>query len=262
MTVKGNDNKYASFGLQDKIAIVTGASQGIGKTLAHGLAQAGVHVALVSRTRPMLEAVAQEIETLDRRTLVVPTDLRNVSEIREMVSQVHDHFGRIDILINNAAWTDTRPALEVTEEEWDQTIDTSLKGLFFAAQSVALIMIEQGGGKIINIGSTLGKVAFAGRAVYSAAKGGVHQLTRSLAYEWAEKGISVNSLAPCVTETPTRRNLFSQESYRNWVVNEMFPIRRWAQPEDLVGATLFLCSDLSQMVVGHVLLVDGGWTIH
>lgn len=262
MAVTDKDNQYASFGLQDKIAIVTGASQGIGKTLAYTLAEAGVHVALVSRTQSALEAVAEEIEALGRRALVVPTDLRNVPEIRKMVRRVHEHYGRIDILINNAAWTDTRPALEVTEEEWDQTIDTSLKGLFFAAQAVAPIMMEQGGGKIINIGSTLGKVAFAGRAVYSAAKGAVHQLTRSLAYEWAEEGISVNAMAPCVTETPTRRNLFSQESYRDWVVNEMFPVRRWAQPEDLVGATLFLCSDLSEMVVGHVLMVDGGWTIH
>lgn len=256
------NNRYESFGLQDQVAIVTGASQGIGEALAYGLAEAGAHVALVSRTREKLEEVAQEIEARGRQALVVPADLRNVSEIHAMVRQVHEHFERVDILINNAAWTDTRPALEVTEEEWDRTMDTSLKGVFFAAQAVAPIMMAQGKGSIVNIGSTLGVVAFAGRPVYGAAKAGVHQLTRCLAYEWAETGIRVNSMAPCVTETPTRQNLFSNPEYREWVTTEMFPIRRWAQPEDLVGATLFLCSDMAAMMVGHVMLVDGGWTIH
>jgi 2-dehydro-3-deoxy-D-gluconate 5-dehydrogenase len=255
-------NRYESFGLQDRVAIVTGASQGIGKALAEGLAEAGAHVALVSRTRETLEKAARELETWGQQALVVPTDLRNVAEIWEMVRQVHNHFGRIDILINNAAWTDTRPALEVTEDEWDRTMDTSLKSVFFASQAVASHMIEQGKGSIVNVGSTLGVVAFAGRPVYGAAKAGVHQLTRCLAYEWAEKGIRVNSMAPSVTETPTRQNLFSNPEYREWVTREMFPIRRWAQPEDLVGATLFLCSDMAAMMVGHVMLVDGGWTIH
>lgn len=256
------NNRYESFGLQDRVAIVTGASQGIGKALADGLAEAGAHVALVSRSREKLEEAAQEIAARGSQPLVAPADLRSVYAIREMVRQVHDHFGRIDILINNAAWTDTRPALEVSEDEWDRTMDTSLKSVFFAAQAVAPIMIEQGKGSIVNIGSTLGVVAFAGRPVYGAAKAGVHQLTRCLAYEWAEKGIRVNSMAPCVTETPTRQNLFSNPEYREWVTREMFPIRRWAQPEDLVGATLFLCSDMAAMMVGHVMLVDGGWTIH
>jgi NAD(P)-dependent dehydrogenase (short-subunit alcohol dehydrogenase family) len=255
-------NNYEIFGLQDKIAIVTGASQGIGQALAMGLAQAGVHVALVSRTQSALEKVAADIEALGRKALVVPTDLRDVVQIRAMVKKVHETFGQINILINDAAWTDTVPALEVTEAEWDQTLDTSLKGVFFTSQAVAPIMIEQGGGKIINIGSTLGKVAFANRPVYAAAKAGVHQLTRALAYEWASKGISVNAVAPCVTETPTRRNLFENPDYREWATGQMLPIGRWAQPDDFIGATLFLCSDLSGMVVGHILMVDGGWTIH
>lgn len=255
-------NKYESFGLQDKIAIVTGASRGIGRALARGLAEAGAHIALVSRTQSKLEEVAKEIETLGRQALVVPTDLQDIAQIQEMVKKVHAHFGRIDILINNAAWTDTVPALEVTEEEWDQTLDTSLKGVFFTAQAAAKIMIEQGGGKIVNTGSTLAVTAFKNRPVYAAAKAGVHQLTRALALEWASKGISVNSIAPCITETATRRHLFEQPGYKEWVTGQMLPIGRWAQPEDMVGATLFLCSDLSAMVVGHNLMVDGGWTIH
>jgi 2-deoxy-D-gluconate 3-dehydrogenase len=255
-------NKYESFGLQDQIAIVTGASQGIGQVLAVALAEAGAHVALVSRRQAELEEVAKQVEVLGRKALVAPADLRDVTQIRKMVRQVHQHFGQINILINNAAWTDTVPALEVTEAEWDQTIDTSLKGAFFTSQAVAPLMIEQGKGKIVNIGSTLGVVAFAGRPVYAAAKAGLHQLTRALAYEWAAQGISVNAVAPCITETPTRRNLFKRPGYKEWATGQMLPIGRWAQPEDLIGATLFLCSPLSDMVVGHIIMVDGGWTIH
>jgi len=254
--------KWESFGLKDQVAIVTGASQGIGRALAIGLAEAGVHIALVSRNRSALEQAAAEIEALGSKALIFPTDIRDVSKIRTMVGQVHEAFGRIDILINNAAWTATVDALEVTEEEWDQTVDTSLKAMFFISQAVARIMISKGRGKIVNIGSTFGQVAFKGRSVYAAAKAAVHHLTRALAYEWASKGIQVNAVAPCVTETPTRRDLFQRPGYKEWATGEMLPIGRWAQPEDFVGATLFLCSSLSDMVVGHVLMVDGGWTIH
>lgn len=252
----------SSFGLEDQVAIVTGASQGIGRTLAIALAQAGADVALVSRTRSDLEAVASEIEAAGRQGLVIPTDIQDVSQIRTMVDTVHKTFGKIDILINNAAWTATVEALEATEEEWDQTLDTSLKAIFFASQATARIMIQQGRGKIVNVGSTLGRTAFAKRSVYGAAKAGVHQLTRVLALEWAAKGIGVNAVAPCITETPTRRELFERPGYKEWATGQMLPIGRWAQPEDLIGATLFLCSSLSDMVVGHVLMVDGGWTIH
>ena len=253
---------YGSFGLKDRVAIGTGASQGIGRTLAVALAQAGVHTALVSRTRSVLDEVAQDIHGLGRKSLVLPTDLQDVSQIQSMVQEVHKAFGRIDILINNAAWTATVEALEVTEGEWDQTLDTCLKAVFFASQAAARIMVEQGGGKIVNIGSTFGQVTFKGRSVYAAAKAGLHHLTRALAYEWASKGINVNAVAPCVTETPTRRELLQRPGYKEWATGQMLPIGRWAQPEDFIGSILFLCSSLSDMVVGHVLMVDGGWTIH
>jgi len=248
---------WNSFGLKDQTAIVTGASQGIGRTLAIALAQAGADVALVSRTRSDLQAVAGEIEATGRKALVIPADLQDVAQIRKLVDEVHTTFGKIDILINNAAWTATVEALEATEEQWDQTFDTSLRAVFFACQAVAKIMIQQGRGKIVNIGSTLGRTAFARRSVYGAAKAGVHHLTRVLALEWAAKGINVNAVAPCITETPTRRELFERPGYKEWATGQMLPIGRWAQPEDL-----FLCSSLSDMVVGHILMVDGGWTIH
>jgi 2-deoxy-D-gluconate 3-dehydrogenase len=254
--------KYASFGLADQVAVVTGASQGIGRTIAIGLAEAGCHVALVSRTVPKLEEVAAEIEAMGRKALVVPTDLTDVGQIQTMATQVHQTFGQINILVNNAAWTDTVPAIEVTEAEWDKTLGTSLKGLFFTSQAVGGIMIEQGRGKIINVGSTFGKVGFRGRSVYAAVKAGVHHLTRALALEWASHGVYVNAIGPCATETPTRREIFARPGFRDWLTGEMLPIGRWAQPEDMVGAVLFLSSHLSDMVVGHVLMVDGGWTIH
>lgn len=255
-------DKYASFGLSDQVALVTGASQGIGRIFAVGLAEAGCDVALVSRTMSKLEEVAAEVEALGRKALVVPTDLTDVGQIQSMTAKVHETFGQINVLVNNAAWTDTVPALEVTEEEWDRTLGTSLKGLFFTSQAVAPIMIEQGRGKIINVGSTFGKVAFRGRSVYAAVKAGVHHLTRALAYEWAPHGVYVNAIGPCATETPTRREIFARPGFKEWVTGEMLPIGRWAQPEDMLGAVLFLASPLSDMVVGHVLMVDGGWTIH
>jgi len=255
------NNKWKSFGIEDQVAIVSGASEGIGRTLAVALAEAGAHVALASRTQTTLEQVASEVEALGRQALVVPTDLTDVAQIRALVAKVHARFGKIDILINNAAWTATVEALQVTEEQWDRTLDTSLKAQFFLAQAVAQIMIKQGHGKIVNLGSNLAEVAFRGRSVYSAAKAGVHHLTRALANEWAPKGIHVNCVAPCITETPTRRELFERPGYKDWAL-EQLPIGRWAQPADLIGATLFLCSSLSDMVVGHILMVDGGWTIH
>lgn len=255
------NEKWKSFGLEDKVAIVSGASEGIGRTLAVALAEAGAHVAIASRSQHALEEVASEIKALDREALVVPTDLREVDQIRALANKTFTHFGQIDILINNAAWTATVEALQVTEEQWDQTLDTSLKAPFFLAQAVAAIMIEQGQGKIVNIGSNLAEVAFKGRCVYSAAKAGMHHLTRALANEWAIKGINVNCVAPCITETPTRRELLQRPGYKDWAL-EQLPVGRWAQTEDLIGATLFLCSSLADMVVGHILMVDGGWTIH
>jgi 2-deoxy-D-gluconate 3-dehydrogenase len=255
------NEKWKSFGLEDQVAIVTGASEGIGRTLAIALADAGAHVAVASRTQTNLEDVASEIEKLGRQALVVPTDLREVGQMRNLVTKSKTCFGKVDILINNAAWTATVDALDVTEEQWDQTLDTSLKAYFFMAQMVAPIMMAQGRGKIVNIGSNLAEVAFRGRSVYSAAKAGVHHLTRALANEWAFQGIHVNSVAPCITETPTRRELLQRPGYKDWALQQL-PIGRWAQPEDLIGATLFLCSDLSDMMAGHILMVDGGWTIH
>ena len=173
-----------------------------------------------------------------------------------------NRFGRIDILVNNAGWTGTGPALDVTEDEYDKTMDASVKSVFFACQAAAKVMIPQGGGRIINIGSNFGEIAFKGRAAYAAAKAAVHHMSRALSLEWADKGVLVNVVAPCITETESRKNILERPGYKEWATQQMIPRGRWNQPEDLVGAVLFLSSDLSDMVVGHVLMVDGGWTLH
>jgi 2-dehydro-3-deoxy-D-gluconate 5-dehydrogenase len=256
---------YSSFGLKDKIAIVTGASQGIGRAIAIGLAQAGAHLVLAKHPEGRhaeIKEVKAEIEALGRRAEIVTTDVSDVAQVRALMDKTKETFGRIDILVNNAGWTGNSMALDTTEEEFDGTMDSSLKSVFFACQAAARIMIPQGRGKIINIGSNFGVVAFKSRSVYAAAKAAVHHLSRALSLEWASQGVSVNVVAPCITETATRKVILERPGYKEWATTQMLPAGRWNQPEDLVGAVLFLSSHLSEMVVGHVLMVDGGWTIH
>jgi NAD(P)-dependent dehydrogenase (short-subunit alcohol dehydrogenase family) len=256
---------YASFGLKEKVAIVTGASQGIGRAIALGLAQAGADLVLAKHPVGSMDAIEQvrsEIQAMGRSALIVPTDVSHVAQINALMETAKAKFGRIDILVNNAGWTGTTPALDVTEDEYDKTMAASLKSVFFACQAAAKIMIPQGGGRIINIGSNFGVVGFKQRSVYAAAKAGVHHLSRALSLEWAHAGVVVNVVAPCITETESRKNILERPGYKQWATETMIPRGRWNQPEDLVGAVLFLASDLADMVVGHVLMVDGGWTIH
>lgn len=256
---------YSSFGLKDRIAIVTGASQGIGRAIAVGLAQAGAHLVLAKHpggSMAEIETVKSEIEGLGRRAIVVLTDVSQPAQLTALMDAAKTEFGRIDILVNNAGWTGTTDALDVTEEEYDKTMASSLKSVFFACQAAARIMIPQGGGRIINIGSNFGVVGFKKRSVYAAAKAAVHHLSRALSLEWAHDGVVVNVVAPCITETASRKNILERPGYKEWATGEMIPRGRWNQPEDLVGAVLFLASNMADMVVGHVLMVDGGWTIH
>jgi NAD(P)-dependent dehydrogenase (short-subunit alcohol dehydrogenase family) len=257
---------YSSFQLKDKVAIVTGPSQGIGRAIAIGLAQAGAHLVLAEHPayhQDLLKQVKCDIEAMGRMALVVPTDIADVGQIRAMVDKAKETFGRVDIMVNNASWTCTGPALDVTEEDYDHTLDTTVKGVFFACQAAARVMLPQGGGRIINIGSNFAISAFKTRAIYSGAKAAVHQLSRALSLEWARDGVVVNVVAPCITETASRRPILERPGYKEWATQDKLASGRWNQPEDLVGAVLFLASpQLSAQVVGHVLYVDGGWTIH
>lgn len=257
---------YSSFQLQDKIAVVTGPSQGIGRAIAVGLARAGAHLVLAEHPdlhQQALQELRCEIEGMGRKTLLAPTDVGDVSQIRAMVEKAVEVFGRLNVMVNNASWTCTGPALDATEEDYDRTMDTNAKNVFFACQAAARVMIPQGGGRIINIGSNFAISAFRTRAIYAGAKAAVHQLSRALSLEWAKQGVVVNVVAPCITETPSRKPILERPGYKEWVTSDKLPSGRWNQPEDLVGAVLFLASpQLSAQVVGHVLMVDGGWTIH
>jgi len=204
---------YSAFGLTDKIAVVTGASQGIGRAIALGLAEAGAHLVLAKHPQGRQEEIATvkgEIEALGRKAIVVPTDVSKVEDVNAMIARAKAEFGRVDILVNNAGWTGTTPAIDVTEDEYDRTMAASLKSVFFACQAAARVMIPQGGGKIINIGSNFGVVAFQGRSVYAAAKAGVHHLSRALSLEWAKQGVIVNVVAPCITETDSRKVILAR----------------------------------------------------
>lgn len=248
-------------GIRGRVAIVTGSSQGIGADIARGLAREGAVVMLASRSLAANQRLRSEIEGQGGQAFPILVDVSRLDSIQAMVDQVVQRCGRIDILVNNAAWTSTVPVLEETEDNWNRTIDTSLKGTFFCAQRVGRVMARQGRGVIVNLSSTLGQVVFKNRAIYAAAKGGVNQLTRAFALELGPHGVRVNAVAPCLTETPTRGNLTADASFVAWA-RSMLPLGRWAQSSDLVGPVLFLASDLSAMMTGHVLMVDGGWTIH
>jgi NAD(P)-dependent dehydrogenase (short-subunit alcohol dehydrogenase family) len=257
---------YSSFGLNNKIAIVTGASQGIGRAIALGLAQAGAHLVLAKYPGPRMDEIKQlqqEIEALGRKALIVLTDVNKVEDCRALIDQTVATFGRVDILVNNASWTGTGDAIDVTEEEYDKTFDATVKSVFFASQAAGRVMLKQdSGGRIIHIGSNFGEIAFKKRAIYAAAKAAVHHMAKALSLEWAHKGVLVNTVAPCITETESRKNILERPGYREWATQEMIPRGRWNQPEDLVGAVLFLSSPFADMIVGHTLMVDGGWTIH
>jgi 2-deoxy-D-gluconate 3-dehydrogenase len=255
---------YTSFGLTDKVAIVSGASQGIGKAIALALAQAGAHLVLAkhpSGRQDEIKQVQAEIEGLGRKALIVMTDVADVGQVNALIDKTKETFGRIDILVNNASWTGNSMAIDVTEEEFDKTMSASVKSVFFACQAAARVMIPQGSGKIINLGSNFGVVAFPSRSVYAAAKAAVHHLSRALSVEWAKYGVAVNVVAPCIVETESRKVILERPGYKEWATKTMLPVGRWNQPEDLIGAVLFLSSHLSDMVVGHVLMVDGGWTL-
>jgi len=199
---------------------------------------------------------------MGRQARIVLTDVSSVAQVQALMDETVRAFGRIDILVNNAGWTGNSLALDVTEDEYDKTMAASLKSVFFACQAAARVMVPQGRGKIINIGSNFGVVAFRSRSVYATAKAGVHHLSRALSLEWAKHGVTVNVVAPCITETESRKVILERPGYKEWATTQMLPAGRWNQPDDLVGTVLFLSSHLSDMVVGHVLMVDGGWTLH
>jgi NAD(P)-dependent dehydrogenase (short-subunit alcohol dehydrogenase family) len=250
-----------SFRLDAKVALVTGASRGLGRAMALGLAGAGAEVALAGRDRATLEPVAQEIEReLGRPALPVPLNVADLEALPAAVETVVARFDRIDILVNNAGTNIRKPTLDYTPEEWDAVLDTNLKGAFFLSQQVARPMIATGGGKILNIGSMTAFLGIPTVPAYTASKAALQQLTRLLAVEWAEHNIQVNAIAPGWISTDLTAPLKTvpelEPRYR-WVLSRT-PAGRFGEPHELVGAAVFLCSPAADFITGQVLAVDGG----
>ena len=246
------------FRLDGKVALVTGVGRGLGQAMAIGLAEAGADIAGLYRTN--YEETQAEVEALGRRFLPVQCDLQEatVARLNEVVDEVCRELGRLDILINNAGIIRRAPALEFSEQDWDDVIQVNLKALFFLSQAAARVMVGQGGGKIINIASLL---SFQGGILvppYTAAKSGVAGLTRALANEWASKGINVNAIAPGYMATDNTAPLRA-DPVRNPAILARIPAGEWGEPEDLKGAVVFLASAASNYMHGAIVPVDGGW---
>jgi 2-deoxy-D-gluconate 3-dehydrogenase len=251
-----------SLNLDRKIGLVTGTGSGLGRAISIGLAQSGADVALTELPDKLDSAreTAKEIEKLGKRAVVVPLDVLKLQGIQDSVDAVLKHFGRIDILVNNAGVNIPRLAVDVTEAEWDKVMAVDLKGVFFTTQAVAKkALIPQGYGKVVNIASQMGVVGYRYRSAYCSAKAGVVNLTRVLAFEWAKHKICVNSVAPTFIDTPLTRPMFEDKEFYNDVISRI-PMGRLGTPEDVVGAVVYLSSPAADMVTGHTLLVDGGWT--
>ena len=246
--------------LENKVALVTGGSRGIGRAIALGLAESGADVIVTSRKITDLENVAEEIKALGRKSLAVATHIGRLEEIKNLVEKAKAEFGRIDILVNNAATNPSMAAaIDIDDRAWDSIMNLNLKGLFFLSQAVARQMKEQGGGKIVNIASVAG-ISPDILPVYSISKAGVIMATKVMAQQWAIYNIRVNAIAPSLTKTKFSEPLWSNQDILNIAMSRT-PLGRPAEPEEMVGAVIFLASDASSYVTGQVLAIDGGITI-
>ena len=251
-------NTLLELSLVGKKALVTGAGRGMGRGMAVALARAGADVAVVSRTLEDLKETAHAIEEAGQTALPVVADVSNVASIQDMVRTVHDSFGRIDILITGAGIVVRNKAEEYSEEEWDRLHAINLKGRFFVCQAVGKIMIAQGSGSIINIGSLTCGIGLPGVAIYAIANGGIAQMTRTLSAEWCGRGVRVNCIAPGTFVTDTTRDVLSDPEKAATRLRRI-PQNRFGDPDkDLNGAAVFLASDAAGYVTGQVLYVDGG----
>ncbi|MFL6335588.1 MAG: 2-dehydro-3-deoxy-D-gluconate 5-dehydrogenase KduD [Pyrinomonadaceae bacterium] len=246
-----------AFRLEGKAALVTGASAGLGAAVATALAEAGADVACHGNSRSP-EATCEAVGRAGRRALAVVGDLSDKDAPRRLVGQTLNEFGRLDILVNNAGIIRRSPSVEYSEEDWAAVIEVNLNAVFRLSQLAGRHMVERGSGKIVNVASLLSFQGGLTVPAYAASKGGVAQLTKALANEWASKGVNVNAIAPGYMRTDNTAALQKDET-RNRQILERIPAGRWGVPDDLAGAAVFLASPASDYVNGHVLVVDGGW---
>jgi NAD(P)-dependent dehydrogenase (short-subunit alcohol dehydrogenase family) len=245
------------FDLSGKVAIVTGTSRGLGQYFGRALALAGADLVITSRHAETLSDFKQEIESMGHQALPLALDVRDYNSIQQMVEMAFKHYGKIDILVNNAGCNVRKPSTEVTWDDWNLVLNTNLRGTFFVAQAVAKKMIPCRYGRIVNIGSVTSVFGYAGLAPYCASRGGVKQLTMSLADDWGKSGITVNCLAPGWFKTDQNRMMYENKEWVDYLIDRI-PLKRPGAPGDLAGTVVFLASDASEYITGQTILVDGG----
>src|SRR5438128_602929 len=249
---------YAPLDLKDRVAVVIGGTSGIGRAIAHGLAEAGADVVPTSRRTEQVDAAAKEIEERGRRTLRLTSDVADRASLQDLLDKTSAAFGKVDILVNSAGRTKRAPTVDFAEQDWTDVFETNLTGTLRACQVFGRHMIERGYGRIINIASLSTFVALFEVAAYSASKAAVASLTKSLAIEWAPQGVCVNAIAPGVFRTALNQKLLDEtERGREFLLRT--PMKRFGRVEELAGAAVFLASDAASFVTGEILVVDGGF---
>ncbi len=252
-------DKRLDLSLENKVALVTGGTKGIGRALSQSIAEAGAETIVISRTEADCQKVAAELTSQGLRASGIPADVSNKKSIEEAVNRIMEKYGQIDVLVNNAGVSLRKNFVDYSEEEWDHVLDINLKGVFFTSQVVGKEMLKLKKGVIINMASVLGMVGQYFVAPYCASKGGIIQLTKSLALEWAVKNIRVNAVAPAYIVTELNKDKISEESTIKYLKRQT-PMRRLGETDEVVGAVLFLASEHASYITGQVLCVDGGWT--
>jgi len=245
------------FNLNDRVILITGAAGGLGQAMAVGLAEYGAQIALADLRLENTNDILAQIDNLGKKAAAYKVDITDRNNITEMVEKVHKDFGRIDVLINSAGVNNRKRIEDYTEQEWDNIVDINLKGTFLCCQAVGKIMLNQGKGKIINMASVSSTLGHPHHGPYAASKGGVALLTKVMAVEWAKRGINVNAIAPAYVRTSLTADYLSKgDNYKR--ISDTIPMGRLGEPEDIVGAAVYLASDASNFVTGHLLTVDGG----
>jgi NAD(P)-dependent dehydrogenase (short-subunit alcohol dehydrogenase family) len=246
----------ALFDLTGQVALITGASRGLGQYFGRALARAGADLIVTSRRKDDLQPFVSEIEALGRKATPLALDVRSEDSIESLAASVKA-LGQVHILVNNAGCNVRKPALDVTWDDWNLVLDTNLRGSFFVAQQIAKQMVPHGYGRIVNIGSVTSVFGYAGLAPYGASRGGIRQLTMSLADDWGRHGITVNCLAPGWFQTAQNKALYENKEWVEYLIDRI-PLKRPGEPHDLDGAIVFLASEASRYITGQTLLVDGG----
>ena len=253
-------NGYPKFDLSGQVALVTGAARGLGRAISLALADAGADVALGLRDAGTGDGLAKEIEAMGRAALPLQMDVTRLEEVTQAVEATVEHFGRVDVLVNNAGLGPENPAEDVREDDFDLTVAVNVKGTFFASQAAGRAMIRQGSGRIVNLSSQAGFVALPGESVYCMTKAGIAHLTKCLAVEWGRFNVTVNAVAPTFIVTPGTEPALDDPEFKADVVERIAALHRVGEPMDVAGAVVFLASPAASLITGHTILIDGGWT--